>query len=292
MDIEAARTYAEISREEFEEFLDSLPWKWSRAPGTAGVYLLDLSDNCAIKVLSSLGGGGRAMGRGRGAMHAMLVSKHTGHNLNKKAQGQQHVARTTNWRQNLRKVIDRVKVAWQRSQGFYEALAVIRDRDAYKRDNILRIEAIPNWRNDGFLSDMHDRLSGGGILTVNQLAALDRAAARQGPRTPQRSAPAPRPAPAPTRAPQQAPAGESHGMDIEHLLPKLRGAWKGADQAGDAKAKRDIEAVAGAVKRNQRLNGRQQSIVRTVLRKYDAAVQSYLRRNPPGRRARLGVVPF
>lgn len=166
--------YVQFSREDFEQWLDSLKYKWKQKPNTAGIYLLRLSDTVAIEVSSSLTGGDAVMDHAQASMSVKLVSLVTGRTLNKVAQGQDHFKRTTNWQVNLKKGVERMEDAYVKSSGFYDALAEIEDREKYKKENLAKIEIDPNWSSSSFLSDLHKRLTENGILTVKQLAALDR----------------------------------------------------------------------------------------------------------------------
>jgi len=173
----AAATYTPITRDELEDWLNRLPLykKWHRSQGKAGIYLLPLSDSVAIKLSSSIGHKDDVLGRGQASMNLALVSLVTGHVLNKKAMGQAYFTRTQNWRSNWLKGIKNMKAAYDKAHGFYDALAVIEDRNKYQRDTLEIIEAIPQWDQNRMLADFHKRVDGGGILTVKQMAALLRA---------------------------------------------------------------------------------------------------------------------
>jgi hypothetical protein len=177
--------YVQFTREEFEDWLATTGHRWKLKPGTAGIYVTPLSDTVAVEVSSSMTGKGNVVTYAGASMGARLVSQVTGFTLNKVAQGQDHVKRTTNWRVNLGKVIDRIIDAYRKSSAFYDALAAIEDRAAYKKDTMAKIEAIPGWEQDQFLKSLHDRLESNGILTQKQLEALERAGhARPGPQEP------------------------------------------------------------------------------------------------------------
>jgi hypothetical protein len=170
-----AATYVQISREDLEQWLDTLGMKmpWKRQPNRAGIYLLPLSPVVAIKLSSTIGSKDDAMGVGKASMQLSLVSTVTGQTLNKKAQGQGHFKRTTNWRATWKDGIERMEAAYVKAKGFYDALAVIEDRDQYKADIIQQIEAVPGWDRNSMLSDFHANVSRGGILTEKQKGALD-----------------------------------------------------------------------------------------------------------------------
>jgi hypothetical protein len=167
---DAGATYVQLTREEFEEWLDSTPYrgKWTLKSGTVGVYSLELSKNVGIEVSSSISGREEVMDRARASIQCRLVSLVTGQTLNKKAQGQSHVKRTSGWRQSLKKVIQRIEDAYFKSEGFYERIAVIEDRKAYQRDWLDRIESQEDWASDSAVKDFHDRIEKGAILSERQ----------------------------------------------------------------------------------------------------------------------------
>jgi hypothetical protein len=168
-------TYVQFTRQEFEDWLATLGYRWRLKPQRKGVYQLMLSDSVAIEVHSSMTGRDDVMDHAAASMSVSLVSLVTGLALNKVAQGQTHFKRTTNWRVNLAKGVKRMEDAYRKSSAFYDALALITDRKAYKRDLMAKIESISGWDKNSFLSDLHSRLDGNGILTIKQQEALERA---------------------------------------------------------------------------------------------------------------------
>lgn len=174
LSITSATTYAQISRDDLEAWLNSMPLhdRAYRVPNKAGVYILPFSDAVGCKLLSTIGTSDDAMGRGMASMQLALVSRITGNVLNKKAQGQTHFARTTNWRKNWKEGVDRIREAYTKSQGFYDAIASIEDRVAYKRDILKDIEAFPNWVNNDVLSGFHSQVKNDGVLTMKQMGLM------------------------------------------------------------------------------------------------------------------------
>jgi hypothetical protein len=169
----AAATYVEITRDELEDWLNSLKYSWDRRAGTEGIYLLHLSQNVAVKLSTTLGGKGKVMQVGQASMQLALVSLVTGQIVNKKAQGQSHFARTTGWRKNWKEGIERMEDAYRPAAGFYEVIAAIPDREAYQRDNMARIEAIPWWNTDAQLSRLHAKLQQRGVLMPPDQEIID-----------------------------------------------------------------------------------------------------------------------
>jgi len=176
-----AANFVQISEDELDDWLNSLPGlRWKKKSGTAGIFLAPLSRNVAIKLSSTIGTRAEAMGRGKASMNLALVSLVTDNVLNKKAMGQARFHRTTNWRKTWAEGVKRMEEAYLKSKGFYEALAVIKDRRKYQDDTLALIESIPGWQTDRMLADFRKNVFQGGILTERQMVAVEAAAARAG----------------------------------------------------------------------------------------------------------------
>jgi hypothetical protein len=243
-----AGTFVQISREDLEEWLDSTGFrgKWKRDPRFAGVYLLPLSTNVAIKLLSTIGSADDAMGRGRASMQLALVSTITGKVLNKKAQGQSHFARTTGWKKNWAGGIKVMKDAYQKASEFYDTLATIANREKYKQDNLNIIETIPGWSSNNYFITLHRRVDGGGVVMPNDRRMIEEGLSR----------PAARPDPqvVPTPEPEEDPSEINEEDQIslmrENRLNALRSLWVKANrwQPGDERGKASREWVLGFAK--------------------------------------------
>lgn len=216
--IEAAATYVDISRDDFEDWLSTQGRKWSLKPGTAGVYQLHLSDSVAVEINSTLGRAGQNMGRANASMSMKLVSTVTGQTLNRKAQGQKYFTRTQNWRANLAKGVERMKAAYKKASSFYEAIAEVENRERYKEDVLAAIESISDWNANDMLADFHAKVQSGGILTKKQRAAIERASRE--------------PVSAPV-APAPAPVTEALTEKQQEFLERLRRLYRQARKAGD-----------------------------------------------------------
>ena len=168
--------FVPITRDMLETWLNTIPHlseKWHLQPGRAGVYLLPLSRTVAIKLGSTVSGKNEVIGVGQGSMQLALVSRITGQVINKKAQGQNYFARTTNWEKTWRDGIERMRDAYMKAQGFYDALAGITDRRKYKVDLLEKIQSVPYWEHDSRLSDWYRRVFSDGILTEAQVAYIE-----------------------------------------------------------------------------------------------------------------------
>lgn len=225
-----AATFVDISREEMEDFLGKEARRLNssiiRKSGTAGVYAIPLSENVGVYVSSSVGSGNRAMDVGKGAIHIQLVDLKNWGVLNKKAGGQSRVNRTTNWQKNAAKVIDNFVVAYQKAKNFYEGLTgnVLVDTEL-----LVKIETIPGWKTNTFLTSLHDQVEAGRPLSQKQLEALDR---------------------------WKAPRQETLRPSKESLLQRLREIWKRHPSKRDL-----IKSFADQVNQGRTLSPKQMGII-------------------------------
>lgn len=174
-------TYVCITREDLESWLTHimqaepyLKGLWHRDPRYEGIYLLPLSDHVAVKLSSTIGCDSAVMGVGQASMQLSLVSRHTGRTVNKKAQGQDHFKRTVNWRKTWLDGIERMYSAYIGAASFYDKIAQIENQDQYRAGYLKKIEQQQGWEKNTFLKSLHERLTGGGILSDAQEAALNR----------------------------------------------------------------------------------------------------------------------
>lgn len=244
IDIEAAATYVDISREEFEDWLSTHSRNWSLKPGTVGVYRIPLSKNVAVEVSSSVGSAGANLSRGRASMKMKMVSTVTGQTLNRKSQGQKYFTRTQNWRKNLNKGVERMKQAYLKAQGFYEAIALIEDRDAYKRDTLALIEGIDGWRQNPQLTKAYQKVSNDGILGIKELAKI-KALARSG-------------------------TSVTQGLtDAQKaFLDRMRALYAKARDADDTWTMQFTESLGKHLSQGGRLSDKQRKVLQEKLRRY------------------------
>lgn len=259
-------SYVDISRDEFEGWLNSTKFrgKWSQKRGTAGIFVLPLSETVAIELSSSLSGKGETMGHGEASMSMKLVSLITGQTLNKVAQGQNHWKRTINWAKNLEVGLDRMEDAYRKSSAFYDAIAAIKDRTEYKATNMAKIEAVTGWEKNPFLHDLHERLDRDGILTGKQLEALDRAT---------QARPSVQPQPEPARA-----------VDT-NLLGQIRALYAIARERGNNWLMDFSKSIGEQIKAGRDLSPRQGEILDRLIGENQDAIGQVLRRNPQLTRA-------
>lgn len=240
-----AGTFVDITREDFEDWLDTLPsrGRWFRNPRYKGIYIVPLSETVGVSIRSTVGEGGIAKGRGNASGAITLVSLQYGHTLNRKAQGQSHFARTTNWRDNWRKGFDRQVEAYKKSPDFYEVFAGIEDRVKYREEIMKDIEKHPDWEENDLLISFHDRVKDGGFLTKKQLAAME-GILRQ----------------------KQAPS-KNHDPDTD-LLNNLRLLWQAASRARNQWLMDFTKSVGQQVKAGRSLSPKQLAIVNENLTTY------------------------
>ncbi len=173
-----AATYVEITRPDLEAWLESIGRPWSRDPVKTSIYYVKIGPNVAVKVSSTLASSDKGVGVGEGSMHLSLVSTLNGKTINKKAEGQKGFHRTTNWRDNWRKGVDRMIAEYEDKRAFYDQIA---DADPAKNARAMEmIESIPGWRNDQVLSFIHNRAKRGDDLGQKSFDEIERALARIG----------------------------------------------------------------------------------------------------------------
>jgi hypothetical protein len=168
--------YVEITKEELEGWLrENFGSKWSKKSGSAGVYLIHLSDSVAIKLSSTQKAIGRAVGRGGASMSLSLVSRIDDRLLNAKAKDRKHFQRTMNWRTTWLQGVMHWKGVYLEKKGFYDKIA---DRSGYRQKWLDLIDSIPYAGSDDFLIKCRDRLEGGEILWDNQEQVIQEKAQR------------------------------------------------------------------------------------------------------------------
>lgn len=241
MEHTAAATYVQISRDELEDWLNSIGFrgKWARNPRFAGVYLLKLSDNVAIKLSSTIGSTDDAMNVGRASMQLALVSLITGQVINKKAQGQSHFARTKGWKKNWAEGIDTMRAAYNNAADFYDVIAGIEDRQKYQQDMLKLIESIPGWASNNFFIALHQKVTRGGIVMPSDRRQIDRGLAT----------PAARPDPQqepPVRGDPEGPQ-KSQEQIVNEKIQALRLLWSAANrhQPRDEREQQNKQWVMG-----------------------------------------------
>jgi len=261
----AGGTFVMISREELEEWLNSIGFagNWDRDTRYQGIYLLKLSPTVAVKLSSTIGSKDDVMGKGRAAMQLSLVSTVTGRTLNKKAQGQDHFKRTSGWKKTWATGIDTMKKAYLSSADFYDAISVIPDRDAYRTDLLQRIEAIPGWDNDGELISISRKVDRGGVLMKGELQAIEDAEKRPKPKAPD---------------PQRIEPGNAPGEGVTYRSPEvmkdlrldaLRKLWVMAKRSNDEWTMNFAQDMATKwIDPGRRLSGPQLRVIGDKLHQY------------------------
>jgi len=235
-----AATYTQISRSEFEDWLDAIGYrgKWAIKQNTGGVYWIHLSDFVAVEINSTTGSSDAVMERGEASMSLRLVSRVSGRVLNKKAMGQSHFARTLGWKKNWKTGVERMVEAYVKSKDFYDKIASVADLHEYKLNWLREIERVPTWKNINFLVDLHDKVNDGGVLSDKQEAAIRKMVDE-----------------VPT--PQETPATPE-----EHpLVAPLRLIYAAARRENDQWTMTFTQSVAGQIKAGRQLSEAQLRIV-------------------------------
>ena len=261
----AGGTYVQLTREEFEEWLNDHGFrgKWKRHDRYGGVYLLDLSDKCAISINSTTGTSSSVKERGRASMKMRLVSKITGKTMlgPPKLMGKSHFKRTLNWRDTWGKGLDRAKQVYNKSRSFYDAIAEIEDRDEYKQEMLALIESKAGWQSNDFLRSLHDKVSGGGVLTSKQKAAIERQRPAQKDPTPAEPAVA-TPAPVPDSR-------------TEEQLERLRDLYREARKARDNWTLDFTKSIAEVVKNGGSMSTRRKEVLKDKLEQYGLSADMF-----------------
>jgi hypothetical protein len=239
--------YVPISREDFEEWLDSLHHKWTRVQGKAGTYLIELSKDVAVHVSSSVGNADMAMDRAKGAMYIRLVSSFNGRTLNKKDVGQSKFYRTQGWRETLKKAVERLRQAYMKSKAFYDKLATI-NSESYKEEVMQQIETVPGWERDALLRDFHDRVERGGILSDAQEGVITKAVAKA--------------------------EGQAQNNDAVDLLQRMRDLYKAAREHQDVWTMNFTESLAKQLEARRALSDRQRNVLDDKFMHYRIACQA------------------
>jgi hypothetical protein len=263
--VTAAGTYVQVSREELEQWLDSIGFhgKWERDGRTAGVYILKVGPAVAVKLYSTIGSDDDAKGRGKSSMQLSLVSTVTGKTLNRKAQGQDHFKRTIGWRKTWAAGIETMKNAYLSSTDFYDAIAVIADRDAYRTDVLKDIETIPGWDNETDLIRLYRKVENGGVLVAHELEIITEAKRRPVPKTPdpQRIQP--------SRLPGEGVTHSSPDQAKEAKVQALRQLWFLAKRSNDEWTMNFAEDIAKKwIREDRRLTGPQLRLIGEKLSQY------------------------
>jgi hypothetical protein len=120
-----AATYTEISKEEFEKFIKKM-FRGYRPKETEThneyVYDINLDENVAVRVYSSIFSHGYSAGSGQDAIRCVLFGTKTKLPLNKKA-GSSIVKRTQNWRHALMDRVYSFIEEYHDKKDFYDRLA-------------------------------------------------------------------------------------------------------------------------------------------------------------------------
>lgn len=249
MKIKAAQTYVSITREEFEDWLDdTFSGKWKLKQGTKGIYIAELTENVGIEIASSIGSDNEGLARGNASMQMRLISLKYPIILNKKAQGQSHFKRTSGWRLTLKKAVESFRSAYLKNATFYEALALIPDRDEYKHEKIKKIESIQNWQQNNYLVTLHKKMEDNGILMKNEEEALDKLIKEY----------------------EEQKNNPKQEVD-EAFLEKLRSLYRAAKSSGNQWLVDFVTSVGQLYKKGGKLSQRQMDVIELNLKKHKIA---------------------
>lgn len=233
-----AATYVQIQRDTFENWLFAQCPVFERDEGKQGVYKIPVSDDVVLYISTSIGREDQAVAKGRGACHMKLQGRHNGRCLNRKDLGQSRFNRTTGWRTNWAKGIERMFAAYEKHSDFYDQ----RGRETqpeYARRVQADIESIPNWSASQFFTSLYDQLTGGRWLSAWQMGAVERVLEKA----------------------SQAPAASPAVSRAIALRDK-------ADRANDVWVANFANDMADTLRKGFRLSDRQQACLSKNLTKY------------------------
>lgn len=163
-------TYTEITRDEFETWLLDLCPVAERVQGKQGVYAIPVSNDVHLYISTSIGSAGVAVAKGHGACHMKLQGRHNGRCLNRKDLGQTRFNRTTGWKVNWTKGVERMYAAYDKHADFYDRLGR-ETQPEYAARMQVAIDAQPN-PNSPFFNSMKVLLQEGKWLTPKQEAVI------------------------------------------------------------------------------------------------------------------------
>jgi hypothetical protein len=169
-EVKMATRYVEITREDLEAWMKSQGYKFTRNQQTAGIYFIEVSPLVGIKLSSTIGSSGAALDVGKASMNLSLVSLLHGHLLNKKDAAQSLYQRTKNWKETWAKGILHWRMVYQKAPAFYDNIARVKDRDAYREKWLKAISQAGI--SDSFIDSLKEQLQSGKILTEKQEQAL------------------------------------------------------------------------------------------------------------------------
>lgn len=255
MEVQAATTYVQMTREDIESWLDEVGFrgKWKLSEGRTGVYLLSVGPNVAIKFSSTVASTEQVVGYANASMQLSLVSTFNGRVLNKKAQGQDHFKRTKGWRQTWKDGLDRMREAYVKAADFYNKLAVVDEN--YTRDKLKLIKSIDGWDQNPFLMDLHQRVQRGGFLSDKQEEAVMKFLGK-GNATPKDD-------------PPPSDRGRAETKKEQELdLQPLRNLYAAARSKGDQWTMDFSKSIADQLKAGRSLSERQKNLINAKLDAY------------------------
>jgi hypothetical protein len=170
--VKMAVHYVDITKDDLENWLDSLGKKWTKDVTKAGIYYIHLSNTVAVKLSSTLSGTQTTMDYAKASMKLSLVSLVTKKLLNKKDADRSHFKRTTNWKTTWKEGVDHWESVYKNAKGFYDRISVVEDQEQYKENWLSKIESVQNWESVSILSQLHNKVQTGTILSPNQEGAI------------------------------------------------------------------------------------------------------------------------
>lgn len=253
----AADRYVDISREEFENWLDSLRWPWYKVRSTSGIYDVQFSENVACRISTSLTAAGTVKSVGKASTKMRLVSRLNGRTINRKSAQSKYFQRTKNWRNTWKeKGVDHWHQIYIKSKSFYDSISRVEDPEKYKGEKLNLIESHEGWETNSFLSSLHKQVSDGKILSPKQEKALFKSDTRD------------------DQAKNVSPPESDLSPEQQKFLERLRILQNRASDAGDSWAVGFAGSLISKIERfrsRAQFTPRQKEVLRSNLKKYKAA---------------------
>lgn len=244
-----ATTWVSISREEVEQWLTSLPWRWTRDQQKAGVYFVHLSDYVGVKVQTTIGSSDVSKDYAQASTKMALVSLVTHLPLNKKDADRSHFKRTTNWRKTWADGVKHWASVYDKASLFYDKIARVEDRDKYKNSVLEAIHSIENWKENNILVDLENKASQGGVLSDKQEDLILQIKNRQTPKS----------------RPSESPSAKEHD---EERASQLRSLYKAAVADNNEWLISFLKDVGPKVVKGYTLSDKQNQVIDRNLSRY------------------------
>jgi hypothetical protein len=272
--------YVAITRQEFEQFLRSIRKPFSLKSGTKGIYLIELSDNVALAVNSTIGDEVRGLGKASIQLNFVSLHPQKFHKIiygykkiMARVVGKKYLQRSTNWRKTLKDAIDKCIAYYDQGSTWFEKIALPDDMQQQSQPQVqqqsqqdstqllMRIESIPNWSSNTFLQSLHNQVSQGRTLSDKQLGAIERFEQNVRQRAPQPQVP--------QSAPQAQGKYQANLDSMRDLYVALRNSGASAENL------EEIAEIGKSLKSKGSISGAEFEILEEICEEENVAVPNF-----------------